>query len=154
MTGRLRTRWPLAAALALIAASALLVACGDGEDNASAIEVSNARARFTTTDVGAVYLDIRSTGADDRLVAASADLAAEVQVHEVVREGGSSRMRPVADGIAVAAGGSVSLEPGGYHLMLLGVAEVPEPGDTFTLTLRFERAGRVAVTVTVEAFGE
>ena len=140
------------AALAILAAC-LLAACGDGDD-ASAIEVSNARARFTTTDVGAIYLDIRSTGAGDRLVAASADLAAEVQVHEVVREGGSSRMRPVADGIAIAAGGRVSLEPGGYHLMLLGVAEVPDAGDTFELTLQFERAGRVAVTVTVEAFGE
>ena len=143
----------LAAGLAVLACALLAAACGDDAD-ASAIEVSNARARFTTTDVGAVYLDIRSTGAGDRLVAASADLAAEVQVHEVVREGGSSRMRPVTDGITVAAGGRVSLEPGGYHLMLLGVAEVPEAGDTFTLALQFERAGRVTVTVTVEAFGE
>ena len=140
-----------AAGLAVLAC-ALLAACGDGDG--AAIEVSNARARFTTTDVGAVYLDIRSTGADDRLDAASADLAADVQVHEVVREGGSSMMRPLAGGIAIAAGGSVSLEPGGYHLMLLGVAEAPEAGDTFELALQFERAGRVAVTVTVEAFGE
>ena len=142
-----------AAGLAILAC-ALLAACGEDSDDANGIEVSNARARFTTTDVGAVYLDIRGTGADDRLVAASADIAAEVQVHKVVSEGGSSRMRLVADGIAVAAGGRVSLEPGGYHLMLLGVAEVPEAGDTFELALQFERAGRVAVTVTVEAFGE
>ena len=37
--------------------------------------------------------------------------------------------------------------------MLLGVAEVPEPGAAFEVTLEFERAGRIAVTVTVEAFG-
>lgn len=140
----------LTAGLAALAC-ALLAAC-EVED-ARSIEITNARARFTTTDVGAVYFDITAEGADDRLLAASTDIAAEVQIHEVVSEGGSSMMRPVADGIAVEAGGSVSLEPGGYHLMLLGVAEVPEPGTTFGLTLQFERMGRITITVTVEALG-
>ncbi len=150
MSGAARTwRW-LLAALIPVSAIALLAAC---DDDWSSIEITNARARFTTTDVGAVYFDITAEGADDRLIAAASGIAADVQVHEVVSEGGGSMMRPVADGIAITAGGTVSLEPGGYHLMLLGVGEIPVPGDSFELTLQFERAGRIAVTVTVEAFG-
>lgn len=143
-------------ALAVLALGTLLACDGDeGDSNAaSSIEITNARARFTTTDVGAVYFDIRSTGAGDRLVGASAAIAADTQVHEIVSEGGSSMMRPVEGGIPIDPGGHVSLQPGGYHVMVLGVEEIPEPGATFEVVLEFETAGRMTITVHVQEFGD
>ena len=91
------TRWVAAVSLLGLVPGMLLACGGDegGDVGGGAIEVSNARAQFTTTDVGAVYFDIRSTGAGDRLVGAAAEIADDTQVHEVVSEGGSSMMRPV-----------------------------------------------------------
>ena len=140
-----------AALAALVLCAGALAACGDDDGNGGVV-IDNARARFTTTDLGAVYFDVRVTGAGDALVAASAEIADDAQLHEIATVDGSAMMREVAGGIAIAPGGSVSLRPGGYHVMLLGVAEVPAPGETFALTLEFERAGRVTVDVAVEAF--
>lgn len=140
-----------AALAALVLCAGALAACGDDGD-APAVVIDNARARFTTTDLGAVYFDVRVTGAGDALVAAGTEIAEDAQLHEIATVDGSAMMREVAGGIPIAPGGSVSLRPGGYHVMLLGVAEVPAPGETFALTLEFERAGRVTVDVAVEAF--
>lgn len=140
-----------AALAALVLCAGALAACGDDGDE-PAVVIDNARARFTTTDLGAVYFDVRVTGAGDALVAASAEIADDAQLHEIATVDGSAMMREVEGGIPIAPGGSVSLRPGGYHVMLLGVAEVPAPGETFALTLEFERAGRVTVDVAVEAF--
>ena len=155
MTSPSRAWWRLpAAALALLAVGTF-VACDDADDGdaGGSIEITNARARFTTTDVGAVYFDISSTGAGDRLVGASAEIAADTQVHEIVSEGGSSMMHPVEGGIPIDPGGHVSLQPGGYHVMVLGLDEIPEPGTTFEVVLEFERAGRITITVHVQEFG-
>ena len=148
-----RTGRRLMAAGLVVLALGVLVACGDDSAGSDAIKVSNARARFTTTDVGAVYFDVRSTGAGDRLVGASATIAGDTQIHEIVSEGGSSMMRQVEAGIAIDPGGHVALQPGGYHVMVLGVDDIPEPGTTFELVLEFERAGRMTVTVHVQEFG-
>lgn len=156
MTSPSRAWWRLAAAALAVLALGTFAACDDEDDGdaGGSIEVSNARARFTTTDVGAVYFDIRSTGRGDRLVGASAEIAADTQVHEIVSEGGSSMMRPVEGGIPIDPGGYVSLEPGGYHVMVLGVDEIPEPGTTFEVVLEFETAGRITIAVHVQEFGD
>ena len=157
--GRLLTRrnsgWRFLAAALTVLVVALPLACDDGAEDGSAgsIEVSNARAQFTTTDLGAVYFDLRSTGAGDVLLAAYAEIADDTQIHEVVVEGSSAMMREVDDGIVIDPGGHVSLQPGGYHVMLLGVEEIPEIGSTFEVVLEFERAGRMTVTVHVQEFG-
>ncbi len=57
-------------------------------------------------------------------------------------------MRPV-EAIPVAAGGTVTLAPGGLHMMLIGLRQALKPGDSFPLTLRFEKAGPVETTVKV-----
>ena len=156
MTSPPRAWLSLAAAALAVLAVGISVACDDADDGdaGGSIEVSNARARFTTTDVGAVYFDIRSKGAGDRLVGASAEIASDTQVHEIVSEGGSSMMRAVEGGIPIDPGGHVSLQPGGYHVMVLGVDEIPEPGTTFEIVLEFETGGRMTVTVHVQEFGD
>jgi copper(I)-binding protein len=62
--------------------------------------------------------------------------------------GGMMTMQPV-ESIAVPAGEKVALEPGGYHVMLLDVKKVLEPGDTIDVTLTFEKAGEITTTAEV-----
>ena len=59
------------------------------------------------------------------------------------------QMMPQLDGVEIPAGGELVLEPGGYHVMLIGLTESLLAGDSFEATLTFENAGDVTVTVPV-----
>ena len=91
--------------------------------------------------------------ASDRLTAAASDVAAEVQIHEMSVVNGIMKMRQLTDGLAIPAGGSVTLKPGSYHVMLIGLKKPLTVGETFPLTLTFQRAGNISVTVQVKAMG-
>lgn len=98
----------------------------------------------------AAYMTLANPGGDaDRLVAATSDVAATVEIHETMMENDVMRMRPVEGGLAIPAGGQVELKPGSYHIMLMGLQRDLAPGETVTLTLTFERAGTVEVTAQV-----
>jgi hypothetical protein len=92
------------------------------------------------------YLTITGpTGSADALVGAASPVAGSVEIHETVADAsGMAAMHPV-DRIEVPAGATVALEPGGYHLMLMGVTGELEPGETVELTLTFETAGDITV---------
>lgn len=100
---------------------------------------------------GAAYMELTAT-VDDRLLSATASgiEADSIEVHEVAMDDdtGEMTMREV-DGIDLPAGETVALEPGGYHIMFLGLAEPFEVGDSFDLILTFEQAGEVAASVQV-----
>jgi periplasmic copper chaperone A len=97
------------------------------------------------------YLTITGGDAADALVAAKSPIASDVQIHETMAGGsGMTGMQPV-DQIDVPAGGTVKLEPGGYHLMLMGVTDMPAVGSKVQLTLTFEQAGDVVVEAEVKA---
>lgn len=151
------------AALVLAAWSVALAGCGDtsepatgtGEDVGTMLPVSvtDAWARpamqMSGMSTAAVYLTLHNSGAeDDRLVGASTDAAETVELHQSSMEGGVMRMEPV-DGIDVPAGETVRLEPGGLHLMLIGLTRDLAAGDHLTITLQFERAGEIEVDVEV-----
>jgi copper(I)-binding protein len=105
--------------------------------------------------MGAAYLTIESTGAtDDRLVAAKTDVARTAEIHEMRNEGNVMKMVPLADGLAIPAGSSVELKPGGYHIMLIGLTGDLKAGESFDLTLTFEQAGDVKIKVPVYATKE
>ena len=61
------------------------------------------------------------------------------------------RMRPVAGGLVIPPGQTVKLEPGGYHLMIIGPKQAFKVGDHIPATLRFEHAGSLKVEFYVEA---
>jgi periplasmic copper chaperone A len=69
------------------------------------------------------------SSAGDRLTGASTPAAQAAQLHTVSMEGGVMKMRQV-DGIDLPAGQSVTLKPGGYHLMLMGLAQPPRSPAT------------------------
>ncbi|MFT8246498.1 copper chaperone PCu(A)C [Roseomonas sp. BN140053] len=102
---------------------------------------------------GGAFVTLRSTGAQaDRLVSASSPAARAVELHNTVRDGDVMRMQPVPS-IEIPAGGSVTLQPGGLHIMLVGLAQAARPGSTVPLTLNFERSGAVTVQLAVQAPG-
>lgn len=102
--------------------------------------------------VGGGYLAVTNEGkADDRLlsVAVSPERAGKVQLHEMKVENDVMKMREVDGGIAVPAGQTVELKPGGLHIMFLDIPKPFVDGETIKATLTFEKAGPVEVEFTV-----
>ncbi|MDX1528396.1 MAG: copper chaperone PCu(A)C, partial [Gammaproteobacteria bacterium] len=87
-----------------------------------------------------------------RLVGASSPVAAQVEIHSHAMEGGLMTMRRL-NSLPLNPGEYVSLEPGGKHLMLIGLKRPLKEGDQIALTLRFEKAPALEVMVTVEPLG-
>ena len=115
--------------------------------------VSNAWSRAALAGrTGVVYLSMMATGGADRLTGAQTAIADRAELHESLQSGGVMQMRPVA-GVPVAAGATVTLAPGGFHIMLIGLHQALKPGDSFPLSLRFEKAGTVQTTVHVRDAG-
>jgi copper(I)-binding protein len=110
--------------------------------------------RATAGKVGAGYTIIVNSGKTaDQLVSASSPAVDKVEIHTMTMDGGVMKMRPLLDGIAIPAGGTAKLAPGGYHLMLLGLKAPLVEGKLVPLTLNFAKAGPVKVQLKVEAAG-
>ena len=99
----------------------------------------------------AAYVTIANHGdAADRLIAAKTVLARRVEIHSMEMDNGVIRMRAVDGGLAIAAGGSVQLAPGGLHIMLMGLTAQLAAGSQHEITLVFEKAGEITITATVK----
>lgn len=98
----------------------------------------------------AAYMLLRSRGAADTLLGVATDVAEVVELHTVERDGDVMRMRPVPQ-IDIPAGGTTALEPGGLHVMLIGLRRDLQAGETVQLTLTFANAGEVVVEAPVRA---
>ncbi len=95
------------------------------------------------------YVEIANNGAtDDALVGIATPAAGKPMLHETVVTDGVASM-PHAMSVPVPAGQSAELAPGGFHGMLMGLAAALKEGDRFPVTLRFEKAGEVTVSVDV-----
>ena len=113
-----------------------------------------ARATPPGGKVGGAFVTLVNTGdAPDRLVSASSGVAERVELHTHIKDGDVMRMREVEGGIPLPPGETVKLQPGGFHIMLLGLNQGLTAGSSFPLTLTFEKAGSVQVDVPVEAMG-
>ncbi len=117
-----------------------------------AIEIGHPWARATAPGQGAGggFLKLQNGGAGDRLLGASAAVAERVEMHSMTMEGDVMRMRQL-DAIDLPAGQTVALQPGGLHLMFMGLKQPLAAGSRFPMKLRFEKAGEVTVDVKVEA---
>jgi copper(I)-binding protein len=169
--------WIRVGALSLVALGAILAASacgGDGNDKTDPatreIAISDAWARNTAMpppqaggaqdmtpggmaagDRGAAYMVIKNTGnVDDALIGAESSVADATEVHESVISGDNVTMRP-APRVELKAGETLELQPGGYHVMFIGLKQPLVAGMTFSLTLKFEQAGSIPVTVEVRA---
>jgi len=147
------------AGLAVLAAivSCLLAAPARAEEvKAGDLVISQAWSRATPggAKTGGGFLTIENKGsAPDRLVAVSGDFAGKIEVHEMAVKNGVMTMRPLENGLTIEPGKTVALAPGGYHLMMLDLKAPLKQGDKLPVTLQFEKAGTVAVTLDVQGVG-
>jgi periplasmic copper chaperone A len=112
------------------------------------------RATPSGASVGGGYMTITNTGTtSDRLLGGSSDLSARFEIHTMSMDNGVMKMRPVASGVEIKPGQTVQFNPGGYHVMFVGLKKPFEQGQQVPAFLQFEKAGKVAVNFTVESIG-
>lgn len=113
----------------------ILSACGNQTAEHAATE-GFIRLPSPGANMTAAYLSISSPDAD-RVVAVSVEGAERTEMHIAYEEDGISRMRQV-DGYDIVAGGTLTLQPGGQHLMVIGLDEGFVEGAERAVTLTFE----------------
>lgn len=100
---------------------------------------------------GAAFMAITNGGeTDDRLVAVLSDVAERVELHTHITDGDVMRMVELENGIELPAGETVTLQRGGLHVMFLGLTRALETGDEAEITLSFEGADDMTLTIPVD----
>ena len=131
----------------------LLTVAMAGSAQAADIRIEDAWSRPALAGrTGVVYLTVKDAGAPDKLTGANTPIASLAQLHESFVDNGVAKMRAVPS-LLVGPDKPVTLAPNGYHIMLMGLRQALQPGDTFPVTLTFANAGAVATTVTVRSPG-
>ena len=103
---------------------------------------------------GALYFAVHNAGPEaDTLVAIATPSAAHAMVHGQQASGGATVMTPLA-ALAIPAGATVRLAPGGLHVMLEQRRDTLAPGDSLRVTLTFRRAGTVPLAAPVVRYGD
>ena len=127
-----------------------------GEVKAGNLAITQAWSRATpgSAQVAGGYLTIENKGSQpDRLLSASTNAAKKIEIHEMALDKGIMTMRPIDGGLFIEAGKTVKFEPGGRHLMLIGLAAPLAEGEQVSVSLAFERAGQVSVPFAVQGVG-
>lgn len=118
----------------------------------AALDDIYARATPPNARNGAAYATISSVDGD-RLIAVATEAAGMVQIHDTSMEDGVAKMREIEGGLEIPAGGSVTLQPGGKHIMLMGLTGPLVEGEELKLILTFEKAGEVKATAPIRKLG-
>jgi copper(I)-binding protein len=112
-----------------------------------------ARASAGMARAGAAFMTItNASNQDDTLVSASATVSKVVELHTHIHDNGVMRMRKV-DSIAIPANGTAVLQPGGLHVMFIGLHQPLAQGEIIPVTLQFANAGSVDIQVEVRGVG-
>src|SRR6516162_1192217 len=149
-------RGGLAAAFAM-AALPLASASGQAADyEVGSIHITQPWTRATPKGASSAagYLTVTNSGtAPDRLTCAGTDVAAQCQIHIMSMENGLMKMRPVEGGLEIKPGETVTLKPGGDHMMFVKLKHQLQTGNAVEATLQFEKAGAVKIEMPVVAIG-
>ncbi|MCG2628508.1 copper chaperone PCu(A)C [Bradyrhizobium sp. WYCCWR 13023] len=148
----------LSTLFAFAALSAVVIAAPVRADDVKAgdLVISQAWSRATPggAKVAGGFLTIENKGtAPDKLIAVSAEIAGKAEVHEMAMDNGVMKMRPLDKGLVIEPGKTVKLAPGGNHLMLQDLKGPFKQGDKVPVTLEFEKAGKVSVSLDVQGVG-
>jgi len=138
----------------LMVALALSFAAATAQAQTPGVEVQKVWARATPggARTAVIYMTLVAKGRSDRLVDVSSPVAERAQMHSESMTGGVMRMRPLTE-IALKQDAPTVLKPGSMHVMLIGLKHPLAQGDSFALTLRFQKAGEQTVEVHVEKIG-
>ena len=143
-------------ACAVLAASLFAVHARAEDIKAGDLVISQAWSRATPNGakIAGGYLTIENKGAaPDRLIGGSGDIAGKIEVHEMSMNNGVMTMRPLDKGLAIEPGKTVKLAPGGYHLMMFDLKGPLKQGEKVPVTLQFEKAGKVNLSLDVQGVG-
>jgi periplasmic copper chaperone A len=101
--------------------------------------------------VGAGYVLIKNNGTEaDRLVAVSSEICEKAELHTSVVKDNVATMHALPDGVVIPAQAAAEFEPGGMHIMLVGLKKPLKEGEFFKGTFTFEKAGKIEVRFAVE----
>ena len=143
-----------APALRLVAAAEKGTADKGATSGPITIDSPWSRATPGGAKVAAGYLTIVNSGpSGDRLVSVTSDISDRGEIHEMAVKDGVMTMRPIDGGVPVAAGASLTLKPGSYHLMFQDLKRPLKQGERFDATLTFEKAGPLKATFDVQGIG-
>jgi copper(I)-binding protein len=139
--------------LAVVSVALLSGAAQAAGYRAGDISITDPHARPTVAGQpgGAAYLTLENTGRSaDRLVGVSSPVAQSAGIHTMRMDGDVMRMREAGE-LPLAPTARVEMKPGmGYHIMLNGLKQPLQQGARFPMTLTFEKAGKVDVSVAVD----
>jgi periplasmic copper chaperone A len=141
--------------LAIAAVAAIAAASGAWahEYQLRALHIDHPFARATPPGArsGGVFFSVENKGdRTDRLLTVSTPVAGTAELHQMEMDAGVMRMRAVA-GLDVKPGDRLVLQPGAYHVMLTDLKRSLQAGERFPLTLQFQNAGSIEVSVVVES---
>jgi copper(I)-binding protein len=122
--------------------------------NMAPIAVESGWARASISKNGAAYAKLVNNGKiADRLIAVKSPAARRVQLHTHIMDGNIMKMRRVEGGIAIAPGKSVTMKPGGNHIMLMGLQKKLVAGEQFPLIFVLEKAGEIKAMIRIGKLG-
>jgi periplasmic copper chaperone A len=145
-----------ASAAALVSTLALSLPARAADYDVGPIHISQPWSRATPKGASSAagYMTITNNGsAPDRVNCVSSDAAAQCQIHTMAMDNGVMKMRPVEGGLEILPGQTITLKPGGFHMMLTDLKHPLEAGGTMKATLKFDHAGTVDVEYPVAAIG-
>ena len=141
-----------------VSAAGIVPSCPSGQTfTRGDITVTGAFSRATPPNAQSAggYFTIHNAGSvDDTLVSVSSEAAKDVSIHQMKMNGNVMEMSAVENGLPVPAGGTVSLDPMGYHLMLTGMAAPFVQGQCLDMVLHFAKAGDVTVQFSVGGYAQ
>jgi periplasmic copper chaperone A len=118
------------------------------------VAVQSGWARASISKNGAAYAEIVNNGKTaDRLIAVKSPAARRVELHTHIMDGNIMRMRRVEGGIAIAPSKSVTMKPGGNHIMLMGLHKKLVAGEQFPITFVLEKAGEIKAMIRIGKLG-
>jgi len=145
-----------AAAMMLTLMPVAAVPAWAADVDVGSIHISQPWSRATPkgASAGAAYMTITNNGkTPDRVSCVSDDASAECQIHSMTMDNGVMVMRPVEGGLEIKPGETVTLKPGGFHVMLVNLKHPLEQGNALKATLKFDNAGTVDVEFPIAAIG-
>jgi periplasmic copper chaperone A len=154
------------AALFLVSSATLALAhhgvlhdgCATGQSFTSGpVTVEGAYVRATPPNARAAgaYLMLTNTGSEPAtLTGATSEAAHDIEIHEMSIKDGVMEMAPVDGGLAIPPGGSVALEPMGYHLMLMGMEQPFVEGQCIEMVLHFDKAADLPIQLNIGGFAQ
>ncbi len=143
--------------VSLVAAAALIAGPASAQNyKVGSLEIDQPWTRATppTAKAGGGFVTITNKGTTpDRLIAVRSAASDKVEIHEMKMDGSVMRMRELEKGVEIPPGATVTLKPGGYHIMFMELKAPFAKDAKVPVTLVFEKAGSIDVELLVQAMG-